>query len=182
MNDFHEHPDGTPDLTPDGTPDLTLETAPASPGSPERRRGFTLIEIMAVVIIMGLLMGAVGLTVFSQVDKARVMTARTKMSQIESALEFYRMDNGRYPTSDQGLQALVQRPSAAPEPRNYPPAGYIKKSDLLVDPWGEKYLYESPGQRNGHSFDLISLGADGQPGGEDMNADITNYSDSEAPG
>jgi len=162
-------------------PDPTLRSCRA-PVAARRRRGFTLIEIMAVVIIMGLLMGAVGLTVFNQVDKARVMTAKTKMSQIESALEFYRMDNGRYPTSDQGLRALVERPSAAPEPRNYPPAGYLKNDEILLDPWGGEYLYESPGQRNPHSFDLLSLGADGEPGGEDTNADITNYGGDETRG
>lgn len=139
--------------------------------------GFTLIEIMAVVLIMGLLMGLVGVSVFGQVDKARITTAQTQIRNIESALELYRMDNSRYPTTEQGLEALLRRPSSAPEPRSYPAGGYLSKSDALKDPWGMTFQYESPGQHNGHSFDLWSLGADQQPGGEEVDADIGNWSD-----
>lgn len=147
-----------------------------------RRAGFTLIEIMAVVLIMGLLVGIVGITVFAQVDKARVQTAKATISQLESALEFYRMDNGRYPTTDQGLEALVTAPSIPPEPRNYPPEGYLKKTGALVDPWGSPFQYTSPGDRNPHTFDLWSLGADGEPGGTDLDADIGNWDSSELAG
>ncbi len=140
-----------------------------------RRRGFTLIEIMAVVLIMGLLVGIVGYNVFAQVDKARVQTARASMSQLESALELYRLDNARYPTTEQGLEALVQRPATSPEPRNYPPGGYLKKSGALLDPWGNPYQYESPGVRRPHDFDLWSLGAAGAAGGSDTDADIGNW-------
>ncbi len=137
--------------------------------------GFTLIEIMAVVLIMGLLVGIVGYNVFAQVDKARVQTARATISQLESALEFYRMDNSHYPSTGQGLEALVRQPSGSPEPRNYPPEGYLRKSGALADPWNEPFQYESPGQHNRYSFDLWSLGADTKAGGEGVDADIGNW-------
>lgn len=139
----------------------------------DRRAGFTLIEIMAVVIIMGLLMGIVGVTVFGRVDDARIATARIQIKQVENALEFYRMDNSRYPTSEQGLNALMEAPAGA---RNYPRGGYLKNKDGLNDPWGNRFQYESPGQRNQHTFDLWSQGADGAPGGTELNADVGNWS------
>jgi general secretion pathway protein G len=137
---------------------------------------------MAVVIIMGLLVGIVGYNVFAQVDKARVNTARATMSQLETALELYRMDNSRYPTTDQGLDALVSRPTASPEPRNYPDGGYLKKKGALVDPWGNEYQYESPGSRNAGEYDLWSLGADGATGGTGVDADVTNWEEDEQSG
>ncbi len=137
--------------------------------------GFTLIEIMAVVLIMGLLVSIVGYNVFAQVDKARVQTTRATISQLESALEFYRMDSSRYPTSEQGIEARVRKPSAPPEPRSYPPEGYLRKAGSLLDPWGEPFQYESPGQHNTYTYDLWSLGADSAPGGEDVDADIGNW-------
>jgi general secretion pathway protein G len=140
-----------------------------------RRDGFTLIEIMAVVLIMGLLMAVVGVNIKAQIDKARLATAKAQITQLEAALEFYRMDNGRYPNSSQGLDALVNRPGGTPEPRNYPPGGYLKKKDALLDPWSEPFYYESPGSHNPHSFDLWTNGADGQTGGSDGNADIGNW-------
>jgi len=142
-----------------------------------RQRGFTLIEIMAVVLIMGMLMTLVGVAVFQQVDKARVTTAKAKIAQLESALEFYRMDNSRYPSSQQGLISLVVKPQSAPEPRSYPAGGYLKSRGALADPWGEAFRYESPGIKNPHSFDLWSLGADQAEGGEDVNADVGNWDD-----
>ena len=141
----------------------------------EHRAGFTLIEIMAVVVIMGFLMTLVGLAVFQQVDKARVTTARAKIIQLESALEFYRMDNAKYPTTEQGLIALIEQPQTEPQPRNYPAGGYLKRRDALEDPWGMPFRYESPGQHNAHSFDLWSLGADQSQGGEDVNGDVGNW-------
>ncbi len=150
----------------------------ARPPRPERRRaGFTLIEIMAVVVIIGLLSTIVGAVVFSQVDKARVTTAQSQIKGLESALEFYRMDNARYPTTEQGLQALVQRPNTEPIPKNYRPEGYLAKGRVPLDPWGNPYEYRSPGEHNPYSFDLWSWGADGAPGGEGTNADIGNWSD-----
>lgn len=143
--------------------------------TPRRQQGFTLIEIMAVVVIMGLLMTLVGVAVFQQVDKARVTTAKAKIAQIESALEFYRMDNSRYPTTQQGLNALVVRPTSEPEPRSYPAGGYLKSMSAIEDPWGTTFRYESPGQHNPHSFDLWSQGADQADGGEDLDGDIGNW-------
>ena len=137
--------------------------------------GFTLIEIMAVVLIMGLLMTVVGVNIKAQIDKARLATAKGQITNLESALEFYRMDNGRYPSTEQGLEALVREPAADPKPRNYPPGGYIKKSDGILDPWDEPFQYEAPGSRNVHSYDLWTQGADASPGGEGGDADIGNW-------
>jgi general secretion pathway protein G len=145
-----------------------------------RRRGFTLIEIMAVVLIIGLLGTIVGTAIFGQIDRARVTTARSQMKQIEAALDFYRMDNGRYPSTDQGLEALVQPPTIEPIPRNYRPEGYLQGGRVPRDPWDSPYGYLAPGERNPYSFDLWSLGADGQPGGEGTDADIGNWSDAES--
>lgn len=147
----------------------------AAKDSERFNRGFTLIEIMAVVLIMGLLMGIIGVSISGQIDKARLATAKAQISQLESALEFYRMDNGRYPSTDQGLESLVRKPTGEPEPRNYPPGGYLKKSDALLDPWDEPFLYEYPGSRNNHSFDLWTHGADLSPGGEGSDRDLGNW-------
>ncbi len=147
-----------------------------------RNEGFTLIEIMAVVLIIGLLSGIVGFAVFQQVDKGRVTAARTQISNLESVLELYRMDNSRFPTSEQGLDALVRRSSQAPEPRSFPAGGYLKGGRVPEDPWGMPYQYEAPGQYNTHSFDLWSYGADGAPGGEGVDADIGNWSEEELDG
>jgi general secretion pathway protein G len=140
-----------------------------------RNRGFTLVEIMAVVVIMGLLAGLVGTAVVSNMDKARVQTAGTQIKQLASALTFYQMDNGRFPTTDQGLAALIAKPSGTPEPRNYRPGGYLDAKSVPKDPWGGPYQYLSPGQQNPQSFDLWSLGADGAPGGEGTDADVGNW-------
>ncbi|NQZ97310.1 MAG: type II secretion system major pseudopilin GspG [Myxococcales bacterium] len=139
--------------------------------------GFTLIEIMAVVLIIGLLSSLVGFAVFQQVDKGRATAAKAQISSLESVLELYRMDNARFPTSEQGLQALVERSTVSPEPRDFPAGGYLKGGRVPDDPWGEPYQYESPGQNNPHAFDLWSYGADAAPGGDDVNADITNWFD-----
>ena len=149
--------------------------------SPRTRRtfAFTLIEIMAVVLIIGLLGGIVGAVVFGQVDKARVATAKTQIKQIESALEFYRLDNARYPSTEQGLRALVQKPSGEPQPKNYRPEGYLQGGAVPPDPWGEQYQYRSPGEHNTYSFDLWSFGADGKPGGSDNDSDLGNWASEE---
>jgi general secretion pathway protein G len=137
-----------------------------------RRNGFTLIEIMAVVLIIGLLTTLVGIAIIPQIDKGRVTTARTQIKNLEAALETYRMDNARFPTSEQGLDALINPP---PDVRNYQTGGYLRERRIPVDPWGNPYQYESPGQHNDHSFDLWSFGADGTPGGEEADSDIGNW-------
>ncbi|HXV36931.1 MAG TPA: type II secretion system major pseudopilin GspG [Myxococcota bacterium] len=134
--------------------------------------GFTLIEIMAVVLIIGLLSTIVGVSIFAQVDKGRVTAAKAQISNLEAVLELYRMDNANYPTTEQGLDALVNEPDGA---RNFPPGGYLQKGQVPVDPWGNAYEYEQPGQNNAHSFDLWSFGSDGQPGGDGVAADIGNW-------
>ena len=156
---------------PNAGPNAEFDTQEA-----RRERGFTLIEIMAVVLIMGLLMGLVGVAVFGRVAEARRTTTRAQITQLESALEFYRLDNSRYPTTAQGLRALVEKPSAAPTPRNYPKGGYLRKRSALVDAWGNKFQYASPGANNSNTFDIWSLAADGQAGGAELDKDIGNWS------
>ena len=138
----------------------------------ERQGGFTLIEIMAVVLIIGLLTTLVGIAIIPQIDKGRVTTARTQIKNLEAALETFRMDNARFPSSEQGLDALINPP---PDVRNFQTGGYLRERRIPEDPWGNPYQYESPGQHNDHSFDLWSFGADGNPGGEGADADIGNW-------
>lgn len=133
------------------------------------QKGFTLIEIMAVVLIIGMLTTLVGFAVFKQIDKARVSTARAQMKNIETTLEFYRMDNSRYPTTEQGLNALIQKPTSEPIPRNYREGGYLRGDAVPKDPWQEPYQYTS---EHSDEFQLWSLGSDNQPGGEGTARDI----------
>ena len=128
--------------------------------------GFTLIEIFIVVVILGILGAVVVPNILSRPDTARVQAAQTDLRALSQTLEIYRLDNFQYPSSEQGLESLVDRPSGFPEPKNWNPEGYLKK--LPTDPWGSPYLYE----KTGNSYSLISLGADGQEGGEGFDADI----------
>jgi general secretion pathway protein G len=136
-----------------------------------RQRGFTLIEIMVVIVILGVLAALVVPKVMSRPDEARVVAAHQDIHVLMQALKLYRLDNLRYPSDGQGLQALVQRPQSAPEPRNWKPDGYLER--VPRDPWGATYRYASPGLHG--EVDLWSLGADGQEGGEGVNADIGNW-------
>ena len=136
-----------------------------------RQRGFTLIEIMVVVVILGILASVVVPRIMDNPDKARVAKARHDIQALESALDVYRLDNYVYPTTDQGLEALVTQPTSAPEEPNWKQGGYIKK--LRKDPWGNAYLYLSPGEHG--DVDIYSLGADGAPGGEGVYADIGSW-------
>ncbi|PZN30989.1 MAG: type II secretion system protein GspG [Proteobacteria bacterium] len=136
-----------------------------------KARGLTLIEIMVVVVILGILAAIVAPNVIGQLDRAAVAKAKQDIRAYETALNLYRLDNFKYPTTDQGLQALVTQPND-PTVRNWRPGGYI--SGLRKDPWGNDYVYVHPGQRGGE-YDLYSLGADGQEGGEGPNADIGNW-------
>ncbi len=134
-------------------------------------RGFTLVEIMVVVIIIGLLAGLVGTTVISRLEVARVDAAKTDLRTIEMALRMYRVDNFGYPTTEMGLLALVEEPVSASVP-NWNSAGYLDDDEVPVDPWGTEYQYLSPGL-DGSDYDLYSLGADGKPGGDEAAADIS---------
>ena len=136
------------------------------------KRGFTLIEIMAVVLIIGLLSTLVGLAIFPRIDQAKVSTTRTQITMLDGALESYRMDNAHFPTTEQGLTALVNPP---PEARNAVPGGYLRERRVPQDAWGKPFQYEFPGSHNAHSYDLWSFGADGNPGGDGVDADIGNW-------
>ena len=142
------------------------------PGLIPRQRGFTLIEIMVVVVIMGVLAALVVPRLMGRADDARAVAAGQDIATLMQALKLYRLDNQRYPTSDQGLQALISRPSIAPVPSNWKVGGYIDK--LPKDPWGGAYKYLSPGLRG--EIDVFSFGADGQPGGTGIDADIGSWS------
>ncbi|WDY58359.1 type II secretion system major pseudopilin GspG [Pseudomonas sp. PSKL.D1] len=135
--------------------------------------GFTLIEIMVVVIILGVLGGLVLPNVMSRPDHAKLTAARTDLQSISTALEVYRLDNGRYPSTAQGLEALVMRPTQAPLPRLWNASGYL--NSVPIDPWGAAYQYASPATRSNQGFDLFSLGGDGRPGGDALDADIGNW-------
>jgi general secretion pathway protein G len=138
-----------------------------------RRAGFSLIEIMVVVMIMGMLASLVGVAVMSQYRKAQRKSAMIQIKNLESALDLYYTDNSRYPSTDQGLKALVIAPN--PPPKNYPPNGYLKGGAVPQDPWGNEYIYLSPGTNN-KPYTIESYGADGMDGGEADNADVESWS------
>lgn len=135
------------------------------------QKGFTLIEVMVVVVILSILAAVVVPKIMDNPDKARATKARQDIRAIESALNLYRLDNFQYPSTDQGLEALVEQPSGSPEPRNWKAGGYLDR--LPQDPWGNDYQYLSPGE-NGE-IDIYSLGADASPGGEGAAEDIGNW-------
>lgn len=134
-------------------------------------RGFTLIELMVVVVILGVLAALIVPKVMGRPDEARATAARQDIATLMQALKLYRLDNQAYPSTEQGLAALVERPTTAPEPRNWKPGGYVER--LPKDPWGQPYQYLNPGVRG--EIDVFSLGADGQPGGEALNEDIGSW-------
>jgi general secretion pathway protein G len=136
-----------------------------------RQQGFTLLEIMVVIVILGLLVSIVAPNVLQNQDRAMVEKAKADIAVLEQALDMYKLDNYVYPTTDQGLDALVKKPSSSPEPRNYRSDGYIKR--LPKDPWGNTYQYLQPGEHG--PVDLYSTGADGDEGGEDLASDIGNW-------
>jgi general secretion pathway protein G len=135
------------------------------------QRGFTLIEIMVVVVIMGILAALVVPKLMGRADDARVTAARQDIASMMQALKLYKLDNQRYPTTEQGLQALVQKPTSGPATNGWKSGGYIEK--LPKDPWGGQYQYMSPGVKG--EVDLFSFGADGQPGGAGNDADIGSW-------
>ncbi len=138
-----------------------------------RPRGFTLIEIMVVVVIMGVLAALVVPRLMGRTDDARILAAKQDIATLMQALKLYRLDNQRYPTTEQGLQALITRPTQGPVPPNWKTGGYLDR--LNKDPWGNVYQYQSPGSRG--EIDVFSYGADGKPGGTGNDADIGSWSD-----
>jgi len=154
-------------LLPDGSGDgRQMSLARSTVGLP--RRGFTLIEVMVVVVIIGLLAAIVVPNLIGNIDRAAVTRAKGDIRSIETALNLFRLDNFRYPTTEEGLEALVNNPGEAAA-RNWKP--YL--NSLPSDPWSHTYLYRYPGEQR--EFDIFSYGADGQAGGEDLNADIGNW-------
>jgi general secretion pathway protein G len=151
---------------------LNQSTIPAARARAQAyMRGFTLIEIMVVVVIIGLLAAIIVPQVIDRVDEARVAKAKQDIQGLETALTMFRLDNSKYPSTDQGLKALSVQPTD-PSIHHWRPSGYIQH--VSKDPWGNDYQYVFPGT-HGHDYDLFSLGADGQPGGEGINADIGNW-------
>ena len=137
------------------------------------QRGFTLIEIMVVIVILGILAMYVAPKLMGRPDEAKQVRAKMDIAAMETALKLYKLDSGIYPGTEQGLQALVQRPESGVIPKKWRQGGYLEKGKLPKDPWGNDYIYLSPGLKG--EFDIISYGADGVPGGENENKDINNW-------
>jgi general secretion pathway protein G len=137
------------------------------------RRGFTLIEIMVVMVILGILAGLIIPRIMGRPEEARRTKARIQIESLETALKLYRLDNGSYPTTEQGLQALVEPPSAGKLSSAWREGGYLEKGRVPKDPWDNEYVYLCPGIHG--DFDLVSYGADGETGGEGKDMDINNW-------
>ena len=145
----------------------------ASIVSPKRvrtRTGFTLLELVVVIIVLGLLAAIVAPQILGRVSDARTTAAQTQVELFGTALDNYRLDNGSYPTTEQGLSALREKPTRAPVPTNW--RGPYLRKDVPLDPWGKAYIYRSPGERNASGYDVMSLGRDGKAGGEGEDKDV----------
>ena len=144
-----------------------------SPKFGYNNRGFTLIELMVVIIILGILAMWVAPKIMSRPEQAKQVKAQLDIQNLETALKLYKLDNGKYPSTEQGLQALVEMPETGDVPGKWKDGGYLEKSRVPKDPWGNEFIYLSPGLKG--DFDIISYGADGVPGGEKENKDINNW-------
>ena len=138
-------------------------------------KGFSIIELMIVIVIIGLMAGIVGVRVMDRLDQAKVTRAKADIESFRAALKLYRLDNGTYPSNEQGLQALVTKPETGTLPRKWREGGYLEINRIPKDPWGNEYYYQYPGL-NGE-FDIISYGNDREPGGEETDADVTSWED-----
>lgn len=136
-------------------------------------RGFTLIEIMVVIIILGILAGLLVPRIIGRPEEAKQVKTKILIEGLDTALKLYKLDNGMYPLTEQGLQALVEKPETEPIPKKWRKGGYLEKSKVPKDPWGNEFVYLSPGIHG--DFDIISYGADGVAGGEDKDKDINNW-------
>ncbi|MCC6347340.1 MAG: type II secretion system major pseudopilin GspG [Nitrospirales bacterium] len=141
--------------------------------SPGGSAGFTLLEIIVVMFILSLLVAIVAPRVIGKTDDARITEAKVQIRNFETALKLFKLDNGFYPGTDQGLDSLIRKPATGRMPVNYKEGGYLEQRKIPLDPWGSPYLYLSPGVQG--DFDIISYGADGREGGEGKDADIRNY-------
>ena len=140
----------------------------------KRAQAFTLLELMVVVVILGILAAFIVPRISKRPEDARVTKAKIEISNIEQALELYYLDNGMYPSNEQGLRALIETPTTGDVPENWKAGGYLAKSKIPRDPWGNEYVYVSPGTHS-EDYDLFSLGKDGVEGGEGYDSDITNW-------
>ena len=138
-----------------------------------RDSGFTLLEVIVVVFILSLLAAIVAPKIIGRTDDARIADAKIQIKNFETALKLFKMDNGFYPDSEQGLDALIEKPSTGKVPNKYKEGGYLEQKRIPADPWGNPYLYVSPGIHG--DFDIISYGADGKEGGSGKDADITSW-------
>jgi general secretion pathway protein G len=136
-------------------------------------RGFTLIEIMVVIIILGILAVYIGPKIMGRPEEAKQVKAKVDISALETALKLYKLDNGVYPSTEQGLQALIEKPESGHVPAKWRDGGYLDKNKVPKDPWKNDFVYLSPGVHS--DFDIISYGSDGVPGGEKQNMDINNW-------
>ncbi len=153
---------------------MILKTRTEEHKRTRRHSGFTLLEILIVITILGILASLVAVKLMDRPGEARIMKARLDIQTIENALKLYRLDNSAYPSTEQGIRALVERPSLGRVPKKWREGGYLEKSAEPRDPWGNEFLYLSPGIHN-RDFDLWSYGADGEEGGEGEDADVTNW-------
>jgi len=136
-------------------------------------KGFTLIELMVVIVILGILAAIIAPRIVGRTDDAKVTEAKVQIKNFETALKLYKIDNGFYPETGQGLEALIAKPEAGRVPQNWREGGYLEKKKIPADPWGSQYVYASPGQ-NG-DYDILSYGADSARGGEGFDADIESW-------
>lgn len=137
------------------------------------KRGFTLIEIMVVIVILALLAALVGPKLMGRTDDAKIGTTKTQIKQLETAIKLYKLDSGVYPGTEQGLNALVTKPTVGVIPKNYKEGGYLESKQVPKDGWGNDFIYVSPGEHG--DYDLSSNGADGVKGGEGKNSDIASW-------
>ena len=137
-------------------------------------RGFTLIELMVVVVILGILAGLIIPKIMGKPEEAKRLKARMQVEQLEQALKLYYLDNGEYPTTEQGLNALVEKPATEPVPKRWKEGGYLEKKKIPLDPWDNPFVYISPGVHD-KDFDLVSYGADKEEGGEGKYADVESW-------
>jgi len=135
--------------------------------------GFTLIELMVVIVILGILVSFIAPRLMGRPDEAKQVKARIQMESLETAIKLYKLDSGIYPTTEQGLQALVEQPQTGTLPKKWRKGGYLEKGKVPKDPWGNEFVYLSPGAQG--DYDIISYGADGVPGGEEFDKDINSW-------